>query len=340
MIFVCLFASRFTFPVWGETWLSWAAFEGHVSVHHVCVVLHAHGWVSVRACVLICGCLLERSRGLLTGYVSGKEGDSGAFETDTRDESQSERSSEKEGLFHVTLHSIKAQAERGTRRDMRHPPPTAVAPNLVVPSTSSPLLHPFSYPLLQSSLHSSPPMLTLTFIKEPHAGIPPHRLRPTQSLSDCHKPICLEYCDSVEGLSSFPAKWVGLETLTHLQRHRHMPPPPIHLLSFIVAPVTLSYSFNLSLEPADYLECVCTASGTMPEKAPLSQLLDSFIPPLLPQQLNIKTERVKECRQGWGGNKVDTAAQLLWWRVLLTCQGHVPHVDSRQTPNRTWRVGC
>lgn len=35
------------------------------------------------------------------------------------------------------------------------------------------------------------------------------------------------------------------------------------------------------------------------------------------------------------GCVVDTAAQLLWWRVLLTCQGHVPHVDSRLVSSRT-----
>lgn len=35
------------------------------------------------------------------------------------------------------------------------------------------------------------------------------------------------------------------------------------------------------------------------------------------------------------GCVVDTAAQLLWRRVLLTCQGHVPHVDSRLVSSRT-----
>lgn len=56
---------------------------------------------------------------------------------------------------------------------------------------------------------------------------------------------------------------------THTQGHGHMLThtfsPPSSCF-FIVPPVTLSYSFNLSLEPADSPVCVCTASGTMPKK--------------------------------------------------------------------------
>lgn len=52
-------------------------------------------------------------------------------------------------------------------------------------------------------------------------------------------------------MSLFPAKEVGLEPLVHSQRHGHMLALHGPRSYFIVAAVTLSYSFNLSLEPAD-----------------------------------------------------------------------------------------
>lgn len=105
---------------------------------------------------------------------------------------------------------------------------------------------------------------------------------------------------------------------------------------FIVPPVTLSYSFNLSLEPADSPVCVCTASGTMP-KSPTVTVIRFLWPPFT-RQLNIKKGRVRERKGRKRGCMVDAVAQFLWWRILLTCQGHVPHVDSRQVSDREGNV--
>lgn len=96
----------------------------------------------------VCGCVCLWSWGinLLTGSVSG--GGQWRF-WDRHKRRVSERGRAKEGLFHVTLHSTKAQAGRGTRRDMRPPsslplplPPTAPALPLSppLPIQSSPLL--------------------------------------------------------------------------------------------------------------------------------------------------------------------------------------------------------
>lgn len=299
----------------------------------------------------VCGCVCLWSWGinLLTGSVSG--GGQWRF-WDRHKRRVSERGRAKEGLFHVTLHSTKAQAGRGTRRDMRPPsslplplPPTAPALPLSppLPIQSSPLLSASDLNIYQRTPRWNSSSASVSWWEsQTHTYMTQTQIKVhTHTLSQNNLFWILWRCGGV--VLAVPwAKEVGLDTHTyihtHTERHGHMlahtfSPPSCF---FIVSPVTLSYSFNLSLEPADSPVCVCTASGTMPKKAPLSQLLDSS-GPLLPRQLNIKRGRVKEGQQDEGrkgqgrkrGCMVEAAAQLLWWRILLTCQGHVPHIDSR-----------
>lgn len=207
-------------------------FEGNLTL--INCVWRAHLYVFLPACTVydcVCVCFhmclwlwvfLEWRRNVLTGSVSG--GGQWRF-WDRYKRRVSGRGREKEGLFHVTLHSTKAQAGRGTRRDMR--PPSSLP--LPLPHHTRSPIH--SSP---SSLHPSLQPATLTFIKEPHAGIPLQHLclggRGTDTDTHthaytaqshikvhmhCRKPICFEYCKTVEGPSLFLTKEAALETMSH-----------------------------------------------------------------------------------------------------------------------------
>lgn len=115
-------------------------FEGNLMLINCVWRAHLYVCVGLRPCYFtcICGrvCFLELRGNLLTGSVSG--GGQWRF-WDRHKRRVSESGREKEGLFHVTPHSTKAQAGRGTRRDMRPPSSLPLPP---------PPLHPLPCPPL------------------------------------------------------------------------------------------------------------------------------------------------------------------------------------------------
>lgn len=113
--------------------------EGHICICVMCKperlwlhpCFHMHFWLCV---------FLELRVSLLTGSVSGR----GQWRFWVGHKIRvSERGREKEGLFHVTPHSTKAQAGRGTRQDMcppsSHPPTPALLPSSLYPASTPPL---------------------------------------------------------------------------------------------------------------------------------------------------------------------------------------------------------
>lgn len=154
MGFFCLFVFKFTFSVRKTQSCVWREHLCSLCVHAMCtrcVRLFSFAFF---------GLFSERWRNLLTGNVSG--GGQWRF-WDRHKRHVSERRREKEGLFHVTLHSTKAQARGGTRRDMR-PPRHSPLPPFQCPF--SPPSHPIQPLYLPST---KPPQI---FIKNAHAGIP------------------------------------------------------------------------------------------------------------------------------------------------------------------------
>lgn len=151
---VCLFDLRSLFPFEGNLILARRARRPHL---HVCVHPCAYDRIFVFSLAFY---VCFWSWGLVCWQVvCVRRGRGGQWPFWDRHKIRVwERGSEREGLFHVTLHSTKAQAGRGTRQDMRPPP-------------SLPHLHRYTLPSVPS-LHPSPLSVTLTFIKKPHAGIP------------------------------------------------------------------------------------------------------------------------------------------------------------------------
>lgn len=139
-------------------------FEGNLMLINCVWRAHLYVCVGLRPCYFtcICGRVCFWSWGEICWQVVCQEGDSGAFETDTRDESQ--RAGERKRASFMWLR-IPPKHRQGEAQDETCVPPLHSL-CLLPHCTRSPALP------SPSSLHRSPLPVTLTFIKEPHAGIP------------------------------------------------------------------------------------------------------------------------------------------------------------------------
>lgn len=208
MGFFCLFVFKFTFSVRKTQSCVWREHLCSLCVHAMCtrcVRLFSFAFF---------GLFSERWRNLLTGNVSG--GGQWRF-WDRHKRHVSERRREKEGLFHVTLHSTKAQARGGTRRDMRPPrhsplppfqcpfsPPSHPIQPLYLPSTKPPQIF-YQERSCWNSFYAS------VLCKEAQVHTNVH--------TQCHRAIGFKYCVAVLGLSLFFAKETCLETLMPRDRN-------------------------------------------------------------------------------------------------------------------------
>lgn len=199
---------------------------------------------------LYCACVCLGAQGQICWQVVCQERDSGAFEIDTRDESQSEQQRKRASFTWLCIPPRHRQREAQDETCV----PLATLPLHIQPPPAATDLNIYQRSPMLAFLLSISVLVRPRHTQELYNTVSRGNL--FRIVRHCGGPVLV-----VPGVEQ-----AGLETNTHTDVDTCL-----HTFSpvscfFIVPPVTLSYSFNLSLEPADSTVCVCTASGTMPKK--------------------------------------------------------------------------